>query len=425
MGSNWFSRCDLDGRFTYSQPFPHEKGGNSWLVYDWDQRRCIDVHVPKSVGGEVLPEAVEKFIDTLPADHVIAEITKDGSLVSSSPDDDGDRSWIPFYPPRTDFPRRVSTIRRRDLTEIDRLGIQVDLTTYSPAPGETRKVVFKYYVSETNVALWWHEANCVMRMPKHPNIVPFDSLVVDKVDGIDRVVGFTTQYIPGGTLSEDMDRVFELKYLEQLIKVVDHLNLGVGIVHGDICPWNLLIDGKTDNIQLFDFNCAAKLGWDGDQENRHEFQYAKDRNDIKFVIFTVYELITREFCFRREFYPHELDASKIMGKRKWVQHKDAQLDSPVEEYRRVLKEWAKRRAETDKEVDHFTKASTPLSWPPLRVDEFMSYDRSPLRKRGRMRSTLTTLGMDFLSWVRPPTRSLPLPEGQRLLATGEVVQDAK
>jgi len=206
-------------------------------------------------------------------------------------------------------------------------------------------------------------------------------------------------------------------------KAVDHLNLRLGIVHGDICPWNLLIDAETDTIQLFDFNCAAKLGWEGDKDNRLEFEYEENRNDVKFVIYTVYELITREFCFREEFYPDELDASKLMKKAKWTAHKDAKLDSPVTEYRRVLNDWAKQRAEMDKKVDHFTKASEPLNWPALRVDPSMVWDRGPVRLRGQLRCTLTQMGKDFLRWERPPTRSLPLPEGQRLLATGEVVQD--
>lgn len=99
------------------------------------------------------------------------------------------------------------------------------------------------------------------------------------------------------------------EYTNQATKVVDYLNLQLGIVHGDSCPWNLLIDPSTDNIQLFDFNSGAKLGWEGDEENNLEFQYDADRDDVKFVIFTVYELITREFNFRQEFYPEELDHS--------------------------------------------------------------------------------------------------------------------
>ncbi len=58
-----------------------------------------------------------------------------------------------------------------------------------------------------------------MRIPPHPNIVPLDALVVDSIDGVDRVVGFTTRYVPGFTLHENNTRVFKLKYLEQLISV--------------------------------------------------------------------------------------------------------------------------------------------------------------------------------------------------------------
>jgi len=177
------------------------------------------VHMPMRLDEPFALEAVGKFIDTLSADVVAIELSEDGSLVSTSSDMTRDRAWIPFYPPRTDFPRRLPTVRRRDLTELDRLGIQVDLATYSPRPGESRRVVFKYYWTESNVAISWHEANCIIRMPRHPNIVPFDALVVDRVEGIDRVVGFTTRYVPGGTLCEDMSRVFKLKYLEQLIGV--------------------------------------------------------------------------------------------------------------------------------------------------------------------------------------------------------------
>jgi len=224
MGSNWFSRCELDQRFSSAMRYPYLPPGSGmkWLVSDWDQRRVVDVFVPgPDVEETFVFEAVAKFIEQLPADVVQVKLDRAGDLVSTSSDFNDDRAWIPFYPPRTDFPRRVPTIRRRDLTEVDRLGLQVDLTTYpDPSrPGETRKVVFKYYVTENSVVTWWHEANCVLRMPSHPNIVPFDALVVDRIDHIDCVVGFTTRYIPGGTLHENDNRVFKLKYLQQLINV--------------------------------------------------------------------------------------------------------------------------------------------------------------------------------------------------------------
>ena len=82
----------------------------------------------------------------------------------------------------------------------------------------------------------------------------------------------------------------------------------------------------------------------------------------------------------------------------------------------------KERAKVDKKIDHFMKASEPLDWPSLRVSPDMATDQS-LQRRGILRSTLVQSGKDFLKWERPPTRALPLPDGQRLLATGEVVHD--
>jgi len=41
----------------------------------------------------------------------------------------------------------------------------------------------------------------------------------------------------------------------------------------------------------------------------------------------------------------------------------------------------------------------------------------------QFRFILVDRGLDFLKWQRPPTRDLPLPQGRRLLATGEVVVD--
>ena len=113
-----------------------------------------------------------------------------------------------------------------------------------------------------------------------------------------------------------------------------------------------------------------------------------------------------------------------MQQKIWKQHPDSKLDSPVDEYRRLLTEWTQKRTRADKEIDHFTKASQPLQWPPLHVDDpFLNEDWSPVQRKGRMREVMIALEKDFLGWQRPPTSSMPLPQGQRLLATGEVVRD--
>ena len=127
-----------------------------------------------------------------------------------------------------------------------------------------------------------------MRLPPHPNIVPLDKLVLDKSQG--RIVGFTTPYIHGGTLHTDNSRIFKLKWLRQLTQVVDDLDFKFGVVHQDIAARNLLVKSETDDLMLFDFNSACRIGYIG---------HVEDRDDIKGVVFTVYEIITKDDRFRK------------------------------------------------------------------------------------------------------------------------------
>ncbi|KAK1764359.1 hypothetical protein QBC33DRAFT_197215 [Phialemonium atrogriseum] len=68
-----------------------------------------------------------------------------------------------------------------------------------------------------------------MRIPRHPSIVRLDRLVVDTADGLDKVVGFTTPFVPGGTVLDSVSRVFTFKYLKKLVEGIDYLNLELGI----------------------------------------------------------------------------------------------------------------------------------------------------------------------------------------------------
>jgi hypothetical protein len=164
------------------------------------------------------------------------------------------------------------------------------------------QVVFKYYFLWQYAQAAWKEMNLWMRLPPHPNLVPFDRVVVDELEG--RIVGFTNDYIAGGTLEENKSRVFKLKWLKQLIGVVDHLNLRYGIAHQDIAPRNLVANQETDSVMLFDFNFAARItkdpsiGTDGEGE-----AYCEDRNDVKGVIFTIYEIATQDDSLRS--VPHQ------------------------------------------------------------------------------------------------------------------------
>ncbi|KAG9232667.1 hypothetical protein BJ875DRAFT_514070, partial [Amylocarpus encephaloides] len=132
--------------------------------------------------------------------------------------------------------------------KLKRLGLQVDHTEYKPSRHQGEQLAFKYYLNEGNIAMVWHESNYLLRLPKHPKIIPLNSLALDTISGEDKVVGYTTPFFRGVTIMKNVSRLFKLKYLKKLIAAVDYLNLSLGIVHGDIWPGNLLINPVTDNL---------------------------------------------------------------------------------------------------------------------------------------------------------------------------------
>lgn len=193
-------------------------------------------------------------------------------------------------------------VHRADLVEVDRLGPNVDLMRYNSQAAATRQrgneqVAFKYYFVQQFIFWRWDEFQIWMRLPPHPNITPFDRLVVDELDGRQVWVGFTSRFIPGGTLEADSARTFKLKWLKQLLNVIDDLNFKYGIQHQDVAPRNLLVDPETDDLMIFDFNWAARIGYPYRLNNYA--QYWDQRSDVKGAIFTLYEIITRDQHFRR------------------------------------------------------------------------------------------------------------------------------
>ncbi|KAH6853577.1 hypothetical protein B0I37DRAFT_10146 [Chaetomium sp. MPI-CAGE-AT-0009] len=417
-----FEEYDLDSRFksVFTGWHPGSENGHYHHVIDWDQRRTISVFTPEGEQDEEFVfEALEELIDDLPADVVRIAVSNNPELLSSSTAFSHDVTKIPFYPSPADFPPQLqlAKVRRSQLTEIERLGLQVDHTTYELRPGETKHAVFKYYTNEGNTAMFWREVNCTLRIPSHPNIVPLDRLIIDSVTASspEMVVGFTTPFVAGGTIADNVSRVFKLEHLRQLTTAIDYLNLRLGVAHGDVSIWNLLIDPETDHLKLFDFNLCAKLG--------HE----ENRNDIKLAIVTIYEIITRDFSFREEeYYPDELAASTVLQMEDWEQHPDVRLEEgvTVSEYRHVLENWVKdRRQGINKEVRDYKQAPEAIDWPSMPESSLVDRAGTMMVRPGEMRQGMIKRGEPFIKWQRPPTRHLPLPDGKRLLATGEVVDD--
>jgi hypothetical protein len=163
--------------------------------------------------------------------------------------------------------------------------------------------------------------------------------------------------------------------------------------------WNLLIDPETDCLKIFDFNLGAKLGWGGDTDYRGAYGYDKHRNDVKFAVFTLYEVITRDLSFR-EKDPHELEASMVLEMKDWEKHPDVRLERGVKvsEYRRVLENWVNTRRQIDAELQDYKQAPESIDWPPLPQFPVVSDMGLMMRSPSRMRQVMFGLGEPFITW---------------------------
>ncbi|CAG9951405.1 unnamed protein product, partial [Clonostachys rosea f. rosea IK726] len=261
-------------------------GPSNWWIVDWDQRRTVAITTAGEQEDEdIMKEFLIRHIHTLSPDAREVSVSATGDLLSISNDVERDYTNIPYYPPfqallATAPPNHNYSISRSDMREKDRLGPMVDLVS-RPAfgDGSPKLLVFKYYLHEQFTEARWAEMNLWMRLPANRHIVPFDRVVSDRLGDEDVVVGFTTKFIPRGTLEDR--KQFKLSWLRHLLSVVDDLNLKYGIVHQDIAPRNLLVGCDADDLLLFDFNYSARIG-EGDA--------GPARNDVKGTIFTVYEL---------------------------------------------------------------------------------------------------------------------------------------
>ncbi|QKD52397.1 uncharacterized protein FOBCDRAFT_317869 [Fusarium oxysporum Fo47] len=395
-------------------------GPSTWQSIDWDQRRVVSVTMDGEQDDESL--AIEHFSrhsNQLSPDIHRIYVSHNGEINSTYTDSKNGPTCCVHYPSLHDAcpPEEVQIVRRDKLEELERLGPDADLVAYSPCiEGSAKKGVFKYYFLWQYAQMSWKEMNLWMRLPCNPNIVPFDQVVVDELEG--RIVGFTSNYVPGGNLEENKSRVFKLKWLQQLIKVVDELNLGPGIAHQDIAPRNLLINESTDSIMLFDFNFAARINCPSSGEGE---SYVEERNDIKGVIFTTYEIITQDDSLRS--IPHE-DQNLDNLELKWVTHPEVKLDHPVESYQLMLKEWRERR-ERDSRSGNVPRL---IDWPAMPKPPQKTISLKTVQGQTtsvtvdnwyERRQDIRGRGDKVLNWERPPQRLLD--NGIRVLSTGEIL----
>ena len=398
-------------------------GPSTWYILDWDQRRIIAVTMDEEQESEdVAVGHLKKHIDALGPDIYAIHLSPDDELVSVSTNPEDDETTCVYYPPLQAFSLhdRVKTVLRSELIELDRLTPNVDLVSYTPDAGVTEtKEVFKYYFLVQNLHQRWHEMNLWMRLPPHPNLVPFERLVLDELNG--HVVGFTSLYIPGGTISENMSRPFKLEWLRQLTCVIDDLNLKYGIAHQDVAARNLLVNPETDALMLFDFNYSGRIG---------DLGYEKERDDVKGIIFTVYEIITRDTHFR-EVYHDQQNPADVERLEEWVQHPDVKLDHPVREYRSLLEKWAKKRRES-KQIAIYTEAPEYIDWPdfpapPPKEQIFTDRKGKSTIVRGvvmyNLRRSEREQDVPVLHWERPAQSKLG--DWDRVFADGRWVRSTE
>ncbi|KAK4242246.1 hypothetical protein C8A03DRAFT_11518, partial [Achaetomium macrosporum] len=300
----------------------------------------------------------------------------------------------------------VRTIRRSEITELDRLCVHVDLVSYAGM----EKGVFKYSHQWKGFGPKWQEIHIHARLPHHPNILPIDRLVLDEVSGT-RVVGFTMPFIDGGDLAARKDRPFKFKYLKLLLQVVDDLNYKFGIAHHDIASRNLFIDPSTNNLVLFDFSVAAKIGYERERYHLGEsVQELKERNDVKGVVLTVHEILTRESRVGSMQLQYIDETDLLIGPEKWVEHPDVELDPGLDavDYYNELMRWVRARRECP--ITHYTEAPEHVDWPTEMADP-------PERKKSYDREFAEKHGLPYIEWARP--RGAHLDRSRRLLATGK------
>lgn len=170
---------------------------------------------------------------------------------------------------------------------------------------------------------------------------------------------------------------------------------------------------------------GTKLTWEGDNDHLNTFGYDEDRSDVKLAVFAVYEIITSDISYREENELEDLYVAQVLDQEEWEQHPDVQLEEgvPVSEYRRVLMEWVSSRKKTEKETTFYKQAPEFIDWPGQPGFQLVDFVGRVTRRASQMRSQMIKRGEPFIRWQRSATAQLPLREGQRLLATGEIVTE--
>ncbi|KEQ85356.1 hypothetical protein M438DRAFT_404823 [Aureobasidium pullulans EXF-150] len=380
------------------------------FVMDWDQQRHYTISGPSSFlkiedqekDGCAAIDVLRRYMNQLdPGVHTI-RVDAEGSLVSTSSNPEEDPEYAVFYPSLHDAPsiQGCPTIEMSKLVELDRFGPGVDLASYKDENGIVKKVVFKSApIMQFRGRRWW-EINMLYSLPRHPNLVPLDRIVVDDMTS-QHILGLTVPYISAHTIHDDREQIFKLDWLCQLTSVVDFLNLELRVAHQDIAPRNIICleqASEGHQLQLFDFDRASSIG---------QLGWAEELNDIKGVIFTLYEIITLDDSYQR-LPPSERNPDVVMNLEYWPQRRNLDVEVPI--LRKHLEEWVRCRKDMAPTTQEAISPSRVPEMPkPRPVVDDIDENGTPvyISLPRTQRQLAKKYGNYVISWERTPSVTNP------------------
>jgi hypothetical protein len=391
-----------------SDKFQYLGGGSgTYLFWILDQRRYFAVRGSDEVltSFEYALDILNQCADDLLPSDIMVEVSDDEKWLTMSNKDSDDQGRF-FRYPRFDVQEddvRLDIVKRSDLQEENRMYWLADIVSYVNCDTPSHRAVFKIAVHSSQLHMMWKDAHIARALKGHPSIVPFEKFVVDDTEN--RLVGWTSTFIPGGTLEDNHSSTyFRLSWLTQMTEIIDDLNLKYGIMHRDIAARNFLIDPQTKRLLLFDFNNGMQIG---DPSQNPKFVGPPD---VDGVIFTIYELLTHDKSFREGQVYWQHDVTPIEEMAKWPVKAELEPGLDVTTIRRHLSQWVERRR-TERTTEHFAKASHAVVLPkfPEELDRPMYFDEEESQmQRVRSQGEARMAGVYYVDWKRPPYQKVPI-----------------
>lgn len=238
---------------------------------------------------------VRNIIDSIPYEAQPIDVALPGLVVREWREPTGlyyGQAWYTYYPSVAEYQLRrpVATLFRSQLEVKTRLNYGTDIVRVSRPPFRTTGL-FRYQPHAPRYGGVWAEIHILSQLPyEHPYILPLNYLVVEEISGLG-VVGFVARLPPVFASIQHTSLTVKLKWLKQLMSVVDELHVDYGIVHQHIVAQNVLINRDTDCAMLFNFGRATGTG----RLNRNGYcEELAEQNDIKAVVILAYYLVTRD-----------------------------------------------------------------------------------------------------------------------------------